>query len=149
MTEAFPHPSELLPHAGRAVLIDEIVADSTDAIDVIARITATHPYYVHGRGVPSWVGIELMAQAIAAHAGLTGRRERRPPRMGMLLGTRRYAATAAWFAEGARLEIHAERAFGNEGGMAACDCRIRCGGETLAEATIIIAEMAPDAALSE
>jgi predicted hotdog family 3-hydroxylacyl-ACP dehydratase len=97
----------------------------------------------------NFMGAEQMAQAIAAHAGLTGRRERRPPRMGMLLGTRRYAAATAWFAEDAWLEIHAERAFGNEGGMAACDCRIRCGGETLAEATIIIAEMASDAALSE
>lgn len=149
MSATFPRPSELLPHAGPAILIDAIVADAADTIDAVAHITAAHPYYVDGRGVPSWIGIELMAQAIAAHAGLTGRRERRPPRMGMLLGTRRYAATAAWFADGARLEIHAERAFGNEGGMAACDCRIRCGGETLAEATIIIAEMEADTVLSE
>lgn len=142
MGDTFPHPSEVLPHAGRAVLIDAIVADTADTIEAVAQVTSAHPYYVEGRGVPSWVGLELMAQAIAAHAGLAGRRARRPPRVGMLLGTRRYAATTAWFAEGARLEIRAHRAFGAEGGMAACDCQIRCAGELLAEATIIIAEVA-------
>ena len=56
-----------------------------------------NPYFVPGLGVPVWVGIELMAQAIAAHAGLGARREQKPPRAGMLLGTRRFEASAAYF----------------------------------------------------
>lgn len=136
----FPHPAELLPHSGRAVLIDEILADDDDGIVAAAVITATHPFFVAGRGVPVWVGIELMAQAIAAHSGLLGRRTQRSPRRGMLLGTRRYQGHTPWFVEGARLSIHAAATFGQEGGMAACACRIESDGRLLAEATIIIIE---------
>lgn len=136
----YPPPSQLLPHTGPAVLLDEIVHESDDAIEVAALITAAHPFFVAGHGVPVWVGIELMAQAIAAHAGLSGQRAGRGPRRGMLLGTRHYQGHVPWFAEGARLVIHADRTFGNNGGLAACECRIVCDGATLAEATIVIIE---------
>lgn len=131
----------LLPHQGRAVLIDEVLAESRDSIRVTAHITRQHPFFVDGHGVPGWVGIELMAQAIAAHAGLNGLRAQRPPRKGMLLGTRRYQMHADYFPEGTRLEIQAEREFGGDAGMAACACRIHSGGQLLAEATLIIVEI--------
>jgi predicted hotdog family 3-hydroxylacyl-ACP dehydratase len=133
--------TRLLPHKGSAVLIDEVLGDTPDSIRVATHITRAHPYFVEGHGVPSWVGIEMMAQAIAAHAGLAGRRERREPRTGMLLGTRRYETTTAWFPEGARLEILAEREFGENSGLAACNCDVSCDGQTLAKATIIIIEI--------
>lgn len=136
----YPLPSELLPHTGAAVLIDEVLSQEGDCIRALAKITAEHPFYVAGRGVPAWAGIEMMAQAVAAHAGLLGRRLGRGPRQGMLLGTRRYQSRVAWFAEGEDLEIHTESSFGKEGGMAACDCRIDSRGRTVAEAIIIIME---------
>ena len=82
-----------------------------------------------------------MAQAIAAHAGLGARRDGRPPRAGMLLGTRRYETAAPYFPEGAALEVRADRDFGDDGGLAACTCTILCGGETVVKATIIIVEI--------
>ncbi|HET6655860.1 MAG TPA: 3-hydroxylacyl-ACP dehydratase [Gammaproteobacteria bacterium] len=136
----FPAPADLLPHAGPAVLLDEILSDRDDIIEAAVSITAAHPFFIAGHGVPAWVGIELMAQAVAAHGGLSGRRAGRAPRRGMLLGTRRYEASVPWFEEGARLIIRAEREFGGEGGMAACTCRIDCGGQTLAEARLTIIE---------
>lgn len=136
----FPPLTQLLPHTGRAVLLDEIVHDSDDAIEVAVLVTANHPFFVAGHGVPVWVGIELMAQAIAAHAGLAGLGGGRGPRRGMLLGTRHFQGHVPWFAEGARLRIHAHREFGNDGGLAACECHIECDGEMLAEATIVIVE---------
>ncbi|HVC38105.1 MAG TPA: hypothetical protein VNF46_06850 [Gammaproteobacteria bacterium] len=141
MNEAFPSAADLLPHQGRAVLIDEVLTDSEDSIRVAARITREHPFFVAGHGVPSWAGIELMAQAIAAHAGLSGRRSQRPPRVGMLLGTRRYQAGTLYFREGARLEILAEQEFSDTGGITACACTILCDGRTLAQATLIIVEI--------
>lgn len=137
---AFPSPSQLLPHTGRAVLIDDILEHSDQGVHVLARITSGHPFFVAGHGVPVWVGIEMMAQAVAAQAGLLGQRAGRGPRQGMLLGTRRYQGHVSWFAEGDLLDIHADTAFGKEGGMAACACRIDSRGETVAEATIIIME---------
>lgn len=137
----FPPPAQLVPHAGPAILIDRIVEDTAAHAVASATITAAHPYFVAGHGVPAWIGIELMAQVIAAHAALDGGNgDDAAPRRGMLLGTRRYHARVAWFAEGTQLAIRAERAFGHGGGMAACDCRIEADGRVLAEATIIILE---------
>ncbi|MGB9430283.1 MAG: 3-hydroxylacyl-ACP dehydratase [Gammaproteobacteria bacterium] len=144
MSAGFPPVAELLPHRGRAVLIDEVLEDSKDSTLVAAHITRAHPFFVAGLGVPAWVGIELMAQAIAAHAGLDGRRAQQPPRAGMLLGTRRYQTETAYFREGARLEILAQREFGDSGGLAACACRIACDGQTLTRATLIIVEIGPE-----
>ena len=133
--------SELLPHKGSAVLIDKVLNDTPNSITVRAHITRDHPFFVEGHGVPVWVGIEMMAQAIAAHAGLNGQREHREPRSGMLLGTRRYETTKSWFDEDSELEILAEREFGENSGLAACYCKVSCNGETLATATIIIVEI--------
>lgn len=138
----YPPVPELLPHAGPAVLLDSILEQQPDALRARLRITSAHPYFEPGRGVPVWVGIELMAQAIAAHAGLNSLREGAPPRKGMLLGTRRYEASVSWFTEGSELEVEARREFGEDaGGVAACVCRIRSGGRELANATLIIMQI--------
>lgn len=137
---SFPPPSELLPHAGRAVLLDQILSNSSHTIRARVSITPEHPFFVADHGVPAWVGIEMMAQAIAAHAGLNGMRDGSGPRSGMLLGTRRYEARAPWFAPGASIDIRATTTFDHEGGIAACDCLIEDTRGILAEATIIIIE---------
>ena len=38
---------------------------------------------------PVWLGIELLAQTIAAHGGLLAQAAGRPPRAGLFLGSRR------------------------------------------------------------
>lgn len=142
---AFPTPAQLLPHTGRAIWIDAIVNNTAAGITATTTITPAHPCFVAGRGVPAWAGIEMMAQAFAAHASLSHADDQHgTPRRGMLLGTRRYRSHVAWFVDGAQLIIHAARSFGHDGGMAACDCRIEGDGEILAESTIIILEE-PDA----
>lgn len=138
---SFPAPSQLLPHAGRAVWIDAVIDNTANGITASKTITSAHPCFVAGRGVPAWAGIEIMAQAFAVHASLSHTDDTHgTPRRGMLLGTRRYRSHVAWFAEGAELIIHAARSFGHDGGMAACDCRIECDGKIVAESTIIILE---------
>jgi 3-oxoacyl-[acyl-carrier-protein] synthase I len=140
--QAYPPIAELLPHAGPAVLLDAVLEQRPDALRARVRIGPQHPYFEPGRGVPVWVGIELMAQAIAAHAGFTARRSQDPPKRGMLLGTRRYETRVAYFAEGSELEVAVRREFGEDaGGVAACVCRIRSGGRELASATVIVVQV--------
>jgi predicted hotdog family 3-hydroxylacyl-ACP dehydratase len=141
MNADFPPVAQLLPHAGRAVLIDTLLENSRDAVRAVARITSAHPFFVPGKGVPAWVGVEMMAQTIAAHAGLEGRAEGRSPRAGLLLGTRRYRMYAPFFAQGANLVVEADRAGGGPGGVAACECRILDGETRLVEAAITIIEI--------
>lgn len=144
MPEIYPAIAELLPHRGPAVLLDRVVVDTPDSIRTTVRIHREHPFFVPSLGVPVWVGIEMMAQAIAAHAGLAARREQRPPNAGMLLGTRRLQADAGYFPEGAELEVRAEREFGEPGGIAACACSILMAGQTRVTATIIIVEISEE-----
>ena len=44
--------------------------------------------FVEDGQVPAWVGIEYMAQAIAAWAGCRARAAGKPPQLGFLLGSR-------------------------------------------------------------
>jgi 3-oxoacyl-[acyl-carrier-protein] synthase-1 len=140
--QTYPPIAELLPHSGPAVLLDAVLEQQPDSLRARVRIGPQHPYFEAGRGVPVWVGIELMAQAIAAHAGFISLSGQSAPRKGMLLGTRRYEASVSYFPEGAELEVEARREFGEDhGGLAACVCRISSGGRQLAEATLIIVQV--------
>jgi len=144
MGTSFPPIAELLPHRGRAVWLNAVLEDSENHIRASAQITRAHPLFTPDQGVPAWAGIELMAQTVAAHAGMQSRRSGRPPRKGMLLGTRRYQTQADYFPEGAQLEILAEREFGDSSGLGACNCRILHNQKILASATIIIIEISED-----
>jgi predicted hotdog family 3-hydroxylacyl-ACP dehydratase len=84
------------------------------------------------------VGFELMAQAIARHAGVLVRRENEPPRVGYLLGARSYVPTRACFPEGAELEVRAERVYLDASGLGAYECSILMGGEQVAKTTITV-----------
>lgn len=140
MDSQFPPIAELLPHRGHAVMLDAVLEHSQNHIRVSRHITRSHPFFIDGHGVPAWVGIELMAQAAAAHAGLRSRRSGSAPHMGMLLGTRRYQMHTDYFTEDTQLEILAEREFGDSQGVGACRCSISSNGRILASATLIIIE---------
>lgn len=140
MGDAYPPVTELLPHRGRSVIIDKVLVNSENSICVSTLITTKHPFFVNGRGVPSWTGIEYMAQAIAAHAGLENLRSRNSPRIGMLLGVRNFQTERQYFQEGLKLEISASKDFGDARGIAACSCTIQADGQILARANLIIME---------
>jgi predicted hotdog family 3-hydroxylacyl-ACP dehydratase len=144
MTDKLPPVAALLPHAGQAILIDALLEVGDDGARSVARISSAHPFFVAGKGVPAWGGIEMMAQTVAARAGFEGRLAGRAPRAGMLLGTRRYRVHQPWFAEGANLLIEADHAYGGAGGICVCECRILEGGKRLVEAAITILEINPD-----
>lgn len=139
MIKTFPPVAELLPHAGRAILVDELRTETAHGVVAAARIRRTHPWFsAELCGVPNWVGIELMAQTIALHAGLVARRAHDRPRVGYLLGTRRYTAAVPSFAEGAELEIRVERLYLDDSGLGAYDCAITNDGARLASATLTV-----------
>ncbi len=90
--------------------------------------------------MPAWIGIELMAQAVAAHAGLRGRLSGKPPKRGVLLGCRAYRARAPRAAAGAVLKIVAKMTFFDESGLGAYDCSIESNAEEFATATLKVFE---------
>ena len=136
---SLPDIQTLVPHSGAMSLLDTLL--DADAETLSAQVTiADGSMFCEAGAVGAWVGVEYMAQAVAAHAGNAARLRGEAVRVGFLLGTRRYACTVPAFPVGSVLNIHVRRALQGENGLAAFDCRIedgRAGGE-LASATITV-----------
>jgi predicted hotdog family 3-hydroxylacyl-ACP dehydratase len=130
-------PRDLLPHAPPMVLLDEVLDWSDAAVSASLTIRRDTPFFEPGQGVPAHIGIEWMAQTCGLFAGLEARAAGDPPRLGFLLGTRRYRAGQAWFTEGDRPVISARLVF-REAGMAVFDCRIIAGGTDAATAQLTL-----------
>lgn len=145
----FPDISRLLAHRGDMLLLERVLDAEADRIRVLARVDAV-AWYADPRGdMPAWVGIELMAQAVAAWAGLAAWRDGAPPKQGFLLGTRVYVCHVPVFPAGAELVVGAVEVFKENNGLAAFDCVITSGGETLAAATLKVFEPEDFAAFME
>ncbi len=124
---------ELLPHDPPMVLLDRVV-NYTEA-GLIAEVDISdETMFCSDGGVPGWVGIEYMAQAVAAHAGYKARLDGGSPEIGYLLGTRAYKSTISHFPVGATLRVHIEALF-VEVGLGAFECRIDMA-DTVATAKI-------------
>lgn len=131
---------ELLPQRGVMRLLDGVQTWDTGHVVASARCEPAAWYAEEPGNMPSWIGIELMAQAIAAHVNLLSRQPGSPIRRGVLVGTRSYRADPSRLASGAQLVVRADVVFRDETGLGAYDCAIACGGETIAEATIKVFE---------
>lgn len=128
----FPDIGSLVPHDGAMVLLDRLIA--ADAHSVCAQVGIhAGTLFFDGQGVGAWVGIEYMAQAIAAHAGYAAHLRGEPVKVGLLLGARRYVCSQSAFALGSVLHVHAQHALQGENGLAAFECRI----EDVATAAIV------------
>lgn len=136
-----PAIEEVVPHRGRACLLDEVLHWDEDRIETTLVVPADG-VFVGPDGVPAWIGIEYMAQAIAAWAGCRARSEGRPPRLGFLLGSRRYSSTRPLFPSGTRLLVHARRELMGDNGLGMFACRIEADGETWVEANVSVFEPA-------
>lgn len=126
-----------IPHRGAMRLIDRLVSIGPDHVAVEAEVRADQ-LFVQGGELPAWVGIELMAQAIAAWAGGRALERGEPVNMGFLLGTRRYVADCAGFAVGSVLRIEARSELVADNGLGMFDCRICANGEELARAHVSV-----------
>jgi len=114
---------QLVPHARPALLLDRVVEAHGDVVVTETQVREDNPYCADGH-VGAWIGIELIAQSIAALAGIEALRAGRPVRIGFLLGTRRYRSSVPGFALGARLRIEVTREFQTDDGLGAARGRI-------------------------
>jgi predicted hotdog family 3-hydroxylacyl-ACP dehydratase len=127
----FPDMNLLLPHQAPMILVHKLIHVTPSSVHCQVKID-THNLFFDSQlnAVPSWVGIEFLAQTIAAWSGYHAYLENRSPTVGFLLGTRRYRANCDLFAKDTILDLYAEQLMENEG-MAAFTCRIKCRGEEL------------------
>lgn len=122
MTE---HPDivSLIPHDGAMSLLDRVAEGHPTGITATVSIHE-NALFCEAKGVPSWVGLEYMGQAIAAHAGLRARASREAVKIGFLVSCRRYEPGVSHFPLGAELHVSAEAITEGDAGLQVFECRI-------------------------
>lgn len=114
---------ELLPHRGAMCLLERAL--HADAEHLVAEvIIKPSDLFCRNNEVAAWVGIEYMAQAIAAWAGWQARQRGALPKVGLLVGTRRYESTKPSFGLG-KLTVTVKREFQADNGLGQFSCTIQ------------------------
>ncbi len=116
--------AELLPHAGEMILLDAVESFDADSITTHLRVKSAGLLNLADGSLPAWVGIEIMAQTVAAFAGCQARQAGQPVELGFLLGTRRFQCNVEQFPAGSRLRIHALRSLQDDNGMGVFECHL-------------------------
>ena len=143
MDDARPWPPHAMdawvPHRGGMNLLDSVLRCDDESIEACVRVPAGG-IFNGPEGVPAWVGIEYMAQAVAAWSGARSRGGGGSPRIGYLLGSRRYEAAVAAFEVGADLRVFAQCELMSDNGLGMFDCRIEQAGRVLASGRLSVFE---------
>lgn len=132
-----PDIATLVPHADTMLLLDRVceVSDHSLTSEVTIRPDST---FCDGRSVGAWVGIEYMAQSVAAFSGYQASTRNEPVKLGFLLGARRYQSKVPRFNVGQRLTIHVEQVLMSDSGVGAFDCEICCEGHSLIKTSLTV-----------
>lgn len=133
---SLPLLDELLPHKAPMILLDTLVDVGDFHVHCQVTPTPDNLFFDSAmNGIPGWVGIELMAQSVAAWSGYQAQKEGLEPQVGFLLGSRRYSSDCPVFTSGMLLNIHARHVM-ESNGMAVFACTIDHDGETVASAQL-------------
>ena len=138
MTEFLPIEN-YVPHRGAMLLIDRLV--SADAEGAVAEVIVPRDgLFLQDAGMPSWVGLEYMAQTVAAWAGWRGSQAGNSVKLGFLLGTRKFSAAVEYFAPGTPLAVHVQCELLSDNGLGMFDCKILSGEQEWATARVSVYE---------
>lgn len=127
---------EVVPHKPPMSLLRHVIRYDSDSTVCDIRIERNTLFLEAGR-VDSWIGLEYMAQAVAAYAGMGSRKQGKPPDIGFWLGTRRADFFTNGYCLGQTLHVTARHVWG-EGELFSFDCSITdaANGRCLAKAQL-------------
>lgn len=100
-----PQILQLLPHRQPMLLLNRLVDVGANRSCAEVDIVPGASFFSDGKGVPAWIGVEYMGQTAALIAGFQLAQGTVAPHIGLLLGTRKYAAAVPWFPAGAVLSV--------------------------------------------
>ena len=134
---SYPPIVELVPHRPPMLLLDRVLSYDGERVVCETVLGPDSPFAEQGE-VPAVVGIEYMAQTIAAGAGLSARdKGDQAGRMGFLLGCRNLSIAVDSFQIGDRLTIEARRTWG-ENQIGSFACKVQRGSEVLVEGALTV-----------
>jgi len=124
---------DFLPMKPPMVFLDRVVSYEDEKLTTETTVRRENPF-CEDDGMPGWVGIEYMAQSVAAYSGVQACIRGDSPSVGFLLGTRAYECAVSRFPLGETLTILVEQLF-SESGLGAFSCSI-LSDRPVASATI-------------
>lgn len=131
--------SEVIPHRAPMILIDKLKHYAVDTLTTCTHISEHSAYFNSTlNGVPNYVGIEYMAQSIAALAGVEAKLKQDKIRVGFLLGSRKLNLHIPSFVLGKTYHTEVKRLYQEASGLAVFDCHIFIEA-TATEPKIIVA----------
>ncbi len=125
---------DLLYHARPMILIDQVEAYDAEAIQTVVEISEDSPFLEKDQ-VPAYVGIEYMAQSIAAYSGIKALQAGGVVKIGYLASARNMTLETPGFKIGEKLEIVAKLVY-DEAPMAVFDCQINTNDNMVAAARL-------------
>ena len=134
-SNSFPPIESVIPHRTPMILIDRIVAREEEALTSETTFDGDHLFANANSQIPSYVGIELMAQTIAAYAGMQAYDKQEPAKIGLLLGTRKYSCDRPFFDSQCVLQTHIKHVL-SDGIMGFFSCKILVNNAIIAQAEL-------------
>jgi len=133
----------LLPHSGDMVLIDKMLEYGDDYGVSEVKVRSSSKFYDQDiNGIHCAIGLEWMAQTIAAIAGITALQNNKPVQVGFLLGSRKYEPSINVFKLDDEFVIRAKQLYREDNGLGAFECSIHQGDKLIVESKLNV--FAPD-----
>ena len=143
MTLTFPmKAAELLPHKPPMLLLDDCTAFDGETVEGRTVLSGNCALFETDEGrYGSWILLELMAQAVGLYAGLTKRQSGESPKIGFLLGTRKFEAAVAELTKGTEVTIRAKCVyFADKTLPSQFECTAMTGGKVIGTASLTVYE---------
>lgn len=135
MSEQLYPIEQVVPHGQPMILIDTLEHFDEDSVRTSLTIRPDS-MFCDGHKVDAWVGIEYMAQTIAAYSGSHARQAGEEVVIGFLVGTRKYHCEVTEFRVSERLDIHASKVILGDNGLGVFECTITINNRVVAEANL-------------
>lgn len=135
-TALFTSVQDLVLHRPPLLLLESLAGWGEGRAEAVVDPVDSTLFALSDGKVPAWVGLEYMAQAISAYAGIMALQNGEQPSIGFLLGTRRYDCRVDTFSPGQKLRVKVREIFRDENNLVLFDCQILDGDYLLASAEI-------------
>lgn len=132
--------SEFVLHREPMLFLDQLVDIGADFAACEWQIRDDFEFVEPRLGVPSYAGVEYMAQCIAVHAGARARIHGFVPPLGFLLGTRHYECSVSHFKPGVTYQATCQELIRDSQGMGSFACNIVSDGASIAKANLAVLE---------
>lgn len=133
--------ARFLYHQKPMAILNQVIEVGPDFAVCNCVVNEENPFYSSRSGVPSWVGIEFMAQCIAVSAGARALLAGKPLPVGLLLGTMSYKSDIDRFQPTETYRTGCKKLVGDEQGLGSFACWISVAKRTIVQARLTVKEL--------